>query len=469
MTVSTESLSSPPTETTRQAAERYCLRGWHVIPIPHRSKKNTSKGWEKWRIKADELDQWFPSGRQWNIGVLLGEPSSWLIDVDLDHKRAVELAPQYLPSTPLMFGRPGKPKSHYLYRVTKPCATKRFPSRSSGMIVEVRSTGVQTVFPPSTHESGEPIDWIDENQEPAEVDPEELIEAAKRLADAIKIELGEKAASPQKKEVKPPTREPAPATTVVDMGERAKRDFATLMRIKIVDSKDGSRRLFTAACRCVEHDLDDDMAVRVIQEYARRCPFNVTWSTDGILKRIRDAERQCQRGQAFHKTTDGFIALGSREPNSARLVLSTTRTLPTARSFCSRLLYPSRWQDAGALRRAADGVAKEPLHRSGRWSCQTRPSIVAPRCAAIPLQLRYQDAGARGLRVKSIHDSFGARFNQSLRPSSGAYDMPIVAARCSRAATPRRDRRLPIATVAPADDEAAQANAALLQHMRPRF
>jgi putative DNA primase/helicase len=362
-----------PADTARKAAERYTNRGWHVIPIPHRTKCNKTKGWEQWRIMVEELDEWFPLGRRWNLGVLLGEPSNWLIDVDLDHQRAVELAPEYLPTTPLIFGRPGKPKSHYLYRVTKPCATKRFPSRSSGMIVEVRSTGAQTVFPPSTHESGEPIEWIDETQQPAEVDPDELLEAAKRLAVAVKIELGERAAPKRRERPKPPTPEQSPEPVQIDMQERAKRCFTAVKRIKIVDSNDGSRRLFAAACRCVEHDLDDDMAVRVIQEYARRYPFQVTWSREGILKRLRDAEKRCQRGQALLKASDGCIALGSREPVSGRLVLSPSRTLPTAKSFVSEFHTHSDGQMlmhyAGLLMQwrnnhyaeVEDGAAKQTL------------------------------------------------------------------------------------------------------------
>jgi hypothetical protein len=305
-----------------------------VLPIPYRQKKVTTKGWQRWRLTLDELDQHFPIDRPQNIGVLLGEPSNWLIDVDLDHSRAVELAPEYLPATPLQFGRPGKPRSHWLYRITEPLATKKWASRSAGILVEVRSTGTQTVFPPSTHESGEPIEWIDETQEPAEVDPHELLAAVKRLADAVKIELGEKAAPIKKRDrPKPPCPEQSPEPVQLDMQERAKRCFAALKRIKIVDSNDGSRRLFAAACRCVEHDLDDEMAVRVIQEYARRYPFRGTWSTEGILNRVRDAEKRCQRGQALFKTSDGCIALGSREPVSGRLVLSPSRTLPTAQSF----------------------------------------------------------------------------------------------------------------------------------------
>ncbi len=62
------------------------------------------------------------------------------------------------------------------------------------MIAELRSTGAQTVFPPSTHESGEAITWENEAAEPASVDPANLLTAVAQLANAIRIELGERAA-----------------------------------------------------------------------------------------------------------------------------------------------------------------------------------------------------------------------------------------------------------------------------------
>ena len=270
-----------------------------------------------------------------NVGVLLGEPSDWLIDIDIDHPRAVELAAQFLPPTPLVFGRAGKPKSHYLYKVSRPCASKRFASRSAGMIVELRSTGLQTVFPPSTHESGEVIQWLDQSQEPAEIDPEDLLDTVRSLADAVKVELGEKAATRgrQKEAVRHDASQPPSEPVVIEMAERARRCHEVLMRLKISDTNDGSRRLFAAACRCVEHDLDDETAMEAIGRYAHERPFRVRWTPSDIRNRLRDAEKRCQRGQALQVAADGSSAIGSREPATGRLILSPSRTLPTAKSF----------------------------------------------------------------------------------------------------------------------------------------
>ena len=75
----------------RMAADRYVRRGWSVIPVPHRSKNPGFDGWQLLRLTAKTIHDHFNCQPQ-NIGVLLGEPSGWLIDVDLDHPRAVDLA-----------------------------------------------------------------------------------------------------------------------------------------------------------------------------------------------------------------------------------------------------------------------------------------------------------------------------------------------------------------------------------------
>lgn len=138
-------------------AIRYTRRGWTVLPVPFRSKNPGFDGWQKLRLTEADLRHRF-NGQPQNIGVLTGEASRWLIDVDLDRPLAVELAGEFLPPTPAVFGRKSKPRSHWLYYVTGPLKTKKFRSKSAGMIVEVRGTGCQTVVPPSVHESGESIE-----------------------------------------------------------------------------------------------------------------------------------------------------------------------------------------------------------------------------------------------------------------------------------------------------------------------
>lgn len=316
-----------------ETAIRYVRRGWRVVPIPTRSKNPGFSGWQQLRLAEPELLNHF-NGAPQNIGVLLGEPSGWLIDVDLDHPRAVELADQFLPPTPAQFGRPSKPRSHRLYRVKSPVATTKHKSKSAGMIVEVRSTGSQTVFPGSEHESGEAIEWEDEEAEPAEIDTAVLLAAVKRLADSIKVELGERRAeaSPGPKKADSGA---APQASPVTPCERQRRCLQAMLRMQLPDQRDGSGRLFAAACRVVEHDLDDEAGLTTIAAYAHQRPFPKEWTRAEILQRIRDAERRCLRGDALRAKLDseGLCSLGTRDVDSGRLVLSAKRTLPTADAF----------------------------------------------------------------------------------------------------------------------------------------
>jgi hypothetical protein len=201
--------------TALEIARQYVVqRGWSVVPVPFRSKNPGFPDWQKLRLTEATLATRF-NGCPQNVGILLGAPSDWLIDVDLDHSLAVKLAPLFLPTTGAVFGRPGKPRSHWIFRVSAPVNTKQHEwknpaTKKTEMIVELRSTGTQTVFPGSVHESGEPIEWC-ENGEPAIVDPDELVAAVERIAETVLAELGEfKKQTPAKTRIacsEPPDRE----------------------------------------------------------------------------------------------------------------------------------------------------------------------------------------------------------------------------------------------------------------------
>jgi hypothetical protein len=174
----------------------YLARGLSVLPIEYRGKRpfhngRLLTGWQRLRLTADELPAYF-NGQPQNIGVLLGEASGELVDVDLDCPIAVKLAPAFLPPTGAIFGRDTKRRSHWLYHVR--LATKKFrdpllerpangAERDKAMLVELRSTGAQTVFPGSVHESGEAISW-DSDGDVARVEAKDLESAAARLAAA---------------------------------------------------------------------------------------------------------------------------------------------------------------------------------------------------------------------------------------------------------------------------------------------
>ena len=163
----------------------YLSRGWMPIPIPQGSKNPNRKGWQKERWGIDDLPRCFNNGQ--NVGLLLGEPSNGLVDVDLDSPEARSIAESVLPSTNMISGRAGSPFSHRWYICNPLLPTTRFldPSLaktdSRAMLVEVRSTGAQTLVPPSTHPTGEIYQWHGELS-PALVSGDDLLHSVRKLA-----------------------------------------------------------------------------------------------------------------------------------------------------------------------------------------------------------------------------------------------------------------------------------------------
>ena len=165
---------------TLERARALYRQGYSPIPIPYRSKGPVIKGWQNLEIPESELSKYF-NGVPSNIGVRLGAPSGWRIDVDLDCPEAISLADQLLPAT-TTFGRTSKPRSHYLY-IARGAETQKFVAPDGTMLVEIRSTGAQTVFPGSTHEGGEEITWTTEPATPvAAIGARELAELVGKLA-----------------------------------------------------------------------------------------------------------------------------------------------------------------------------------------------------------------------------------------------------------------------------------------------
>jgi putative DNA primase/helicase len=163
----------------------YISRGWRIIPVPLGQKSPIISGWQNLRIDESDLPKYFEG--ESNIGLLLGEVSGGLIDVDLDCEEALRLAPSYLPNTDLVHGRSSKPNSHWYYKVKSPLKYQKFtdsdsPDPKQSTIVEIRTgPGHQTIVPPSIHPSGEQLYWS-RSGEPSLVDAKELEQAVAKLA-----------------------------------------------------------------------------------------------------------------------------------------------------------------------------------------------------------------------------------------------------------------------------------------------
>jgi hypothetical protein len=135
--------------------------------------------WPNLRLTEHDLPSAFNNTS--NLGILNGAPSGNQIDVDVDCPEAVVLADRFLPDTRAVFGRPGKRRSHRLYVCDDLPATQQFKDIDGAMLIELRSTGTQTLFPPSTHPSGVRLIWEEDGQ-PQRVAGAHLADAVARVA-----------------------------------------------------------------------------------------------------------------------------------------------------------------------------------------------------------------------------------------------------------------------------------------------
>lgn len=143
----------PDANSTIEAAVEAIERGYQPLPIPAGKKRPAGGGWTHMRHTTEDVRAKFEeytSQGLTNMGIILGEPSGGLVDVDLDHPKALRFRDHMLPRTPMRSGRVGRPNSHYWYRVKAHLpSTQQFKLPDGSMIVELRSTGAQTVVPPS--------------------------------------------------------------------------------------------------------------------------------------------------------------------------------------------------------------------------------------------------------------------------------------------------------------------------------
>jgi putative DNA primase/helicase len=99
-----------------------------------------------------------------NIGVVMGEASGGMVDIDVDEPRAAAFAMAWMPPTKWVFSRNATQSVHFIYRVDNKAelpATARFGMTRGRPFCEVRTTGAQTMFPPSIHPDGESVVWLE--------------------------------------------------------------------------------------------------------------------------------------------------------------------------------------------------------------------------------------------------------------------------------------------------------------------
>jgi P4 family phage/plasmid primase-like protien len=175
------------TTASQQAAERYIRSGFAPIPVPAGEKNPNRVGWQHERHVAENIPVLWNNGQ--NVGILCGEPSGGLADVDLDTKEARVAAAHILPPTRTS-GRESCPASHKWYYADPLPKTKAYKLPGKGedrSVVELRSTGAQTLVYPSRHPSGDRYVWGDETAVISRIDGARLSEAVADVATAALV------------------------------------------------------------------------------------------------------------------------------------------------------------------------------------------------------------------------------------------------------------------------------------------
>jgi hypothetical protein len=172
----------------RHAARTYLDRRLMTVPVPYKHKAPVLKGWQDLRLTEETIPNYFQDRPQ-NLGLLTGKPSGSIVDVDVDAEEAQGIADRFLPETGLVSGRVSAPESHWFYHADPLIPTRKFrdptkpKSDQRAMLVELRSTGCQTLVWPSVHPSGEPIQWAKDG-DPALISGQKLETTVARLAAA---------------------------------------------------------------------------------------------------------------------------------------------------------------------------------------------------------------------------------------------------------------------------------------------
>lgn len=310
-------------------AGEYIQKGWSVVVVRARQKRPLHDDWPKIRITADRVREYFKPDS--NIGVVLGDVSKGLVDVDLDCPEAIALAPHFLPDT-VEFGRASSRRSHRLYYAPS-ARTEKFQqplgAGKTKMLVELRANkasedgeGLQTVFPGSVHETGELIEWEPGLADIARCKPEQLRQGVARVAAGALLmrtgwdlararAFGEKPAAgaiaelpdasyaPLARWLGLPRRQQERRTPPPLADNRLKRAAAYLARIDgAVAGAGGHQQAWAAALAVVRgFDLDEVDAYNLLaRDFNPRC--DPPWSERELRHKVETAARagRAERG-----------------------------------------------------------------------------------------------------------------------------------------------------------------------------
>ena len=180
------SINSDQVPSIQADAFHYLDQGYSPIPVKYQTKKPLLKDWNQGGlITQDNVEKHFSDDK--NIGIVLGQASNGLVDIDIDAEDVLDLAQDFLPSTDMRFGRESRRGSHWIFKVPDAKTILTTKDQDGHNLVEVRGNGHQTVFPHSVHKSGELIEFEHDGQlgEPGISTWDQLVRAALHLSTAV--------------------------------------------------------------------------------------------------------------------------------------------------------------------------------------------------------------------------------------------------------------------------------------------
>ena len=126
------------------------------VSLKPRFKQPVGNAWQENPISPEFVYHEFKTSGH-NVGLINGDISG-IVDVDLDCGEAKQLASLLLPKGLATFEHSGNDRGHILYRVSNPGKTQQYQCPETGAtLVELRSTGSQTMIPPSIHPKGQKL------------------------------------------------------------------------------------------------------------------------------------------------------------------------------------------------------------------------------------------------------------------------------------------------------------------------
>ncbi len=300
-------------DKTLTAALSYAARGWAVIPLHGIKDGKCSCG----RAGCGDSAGKHPRARDWptaattdpatirgwwkrwpdaNVGIATGRRSGLLV-LDIDPRHGGDISLEDLihehgtfPATPEVITGSG---GRHIYFKYPPGGTYGNSAGKLGPGLDTRGDGGLIVAPPSTHRSGRAYCW-ELSSDPADVPlaepPDWLLEL---LAEQPRPE--DKAHTDDKTD--PPGN------------GNVKAAFLAMLKLPVrSDESDGSGRLLAAARQCVRYGLSDPEALATIRAYATAHPFPRAYNDSEITRRLADARKRTEHGEALAEPTPAAAA-----------------------------------------------------------------------------------------------------------------------------------------------------------------